>query len=72
MAMKAWDSINQVVVITADGEVDSVQDWCEETAQHVKDLRAMGFEVKVKLFGGQGWSVEQAWERAQAYADNLG
>ena len=56
--------IPQVAVIMADGELDSIQDWCEGAVAHVKDLRAMGFTVKCKIFSG-----EHAWPWAEKWAE---
>lgn len=62
---------SEVVVIVADGEVDSVHDWGAEATQHVTDLRLMGCTVRVKLFRDDVGTGATPWERAQAYADGL-
>lgn len=67
--MTMTQKFDQVAVIVADGEVDSVQDWAKDSVQHVKDLRAMGCHVKVRIFGGQGLSKMQAWQAAEFWAD---
>ena len=63
MTQKAFDAINQVAVIIADGEVDLIQEWNSDAVAHVKDLRGMGCNVRVRL------CVD--WSHAQALADKL-
>lgn len=62
MTQKDFDALVQVAVLVADGEVDSVVNWSADAVAHVKDLRAMGCEVKVRLFAD--WRVAERFEDA--------
>ena len=61
MTQKRFDALKQVAAIVTDGDLDSIQDWGPDAVQHVKDLRAMGFRVKVTLFTD--------WPRAESWAE---
>ena len=62
--MTSFNDVHQVAVIIADGELDSIQDWAADAVRHVKDLRAMGCTVKIKVFSG-----EHAWPWAEEWAE---
>lgn len=65
MTQARFDAITQVAVVITEGNaVDLIEDYTGFTAQHVADLRDMGYKVRVKLFPN--------WDQAQAYADKLG
>jgi len=42
--------LKQWAVIIADGEIDMKTEWSSDAVQHVKDLRKMGCNVRIKIF----------------------
>lgn len=52
-----------VYVILADGEFDAIWETEEQAKQEARDLRQMGYSVRVKRF--------PTWSAAEAYEDRL-